>query len=282
MSRWFRHYAGMMRDGKLVRVAVKAKQPVERVVWVWGAILESAAEINDGGRYEFDAGEAAYFLRCDDDELVRIVDGLEDSGRVHGSLVVRWADRQFDSDSSKERQRRYRERRKAGGDGEQRDDHMGKASHSVTRDVTPPSRHVQVTLQETETETDIPEPSGSGAVDFREKLWTEGAAAIVRLTGKTEGSAKSLVGKWLRDAKDDCRLVLDKIDTAERERIGDPVSWISKAIQPRAPPPINRRRNFVDVARDRFNGSTDVSGNSGDDERLPARIVGPGRVHGVG
>ena len=59
MSRWFRHYAGLARDDKLVRAAMKSKQPVERVVWVWCAILESAAEIDDGGRYELDHAECA-------------------------------------------------------------------------------------------------------------------------------------------------------------------------------------------------------------------------------
>lgn len=162
MSRWFRHYAGMMRDEKLVRVAVRAKQPVERVVWVWGAILESAAEINDGGRYEFDAGEAAYFLRCDEDELVRVVSGLEDSGRVSGGVVARWSDRQFDSDSAKERQRRYRERRKAENQVLERDNDVGEASPTVTRDVTVTSRDGAVTLQETDTDTDKKqEPTGS-------------------------------------------------------------------------------------------------------------------------
>ena len=43
MSRWFRHYAGMMRDDKLVRAAIKSKQSIERVLWIWGAVLESAA-----------------------------------------------------------------------------------------------------------------------------------------------------------------------------------------------------------------------------------------------
>jgi hypothetical protein len=108
MSRWFRHYAGMMRDEKLVSVAVKAKQPVERVLWIWGAILESAAEINDGGRYEFDAGEAAYFLRCDDHEVRHIVECLEGTGRLLDGTVARWGDRQYSSDGSAERQKRYR------------------------------------------------------------------------------------------------------------------------------------------------------------------------------
>lgn len=162
MSRWFRHYAGMMRDEKLVRVAVRSKQTVERVVWVWGAILESAAEINDAGRYELDTGEAAYFLRCDEDELVRVVGGLEDSGRISGGVVVRWSDRQFDSDSAKERQRRYRERRKASSNVLERDDDVGEASQTVARDVTVTSRDGEVTLQETDTDTyQKEEPTGS-------------------------------------------------------------------------------------------------------------------------
>lgn len=163
MSRWFRHYAGMMRDEKLVRVAVKAKQPIERVVWVWGAILESASEINDEGRYDFDTGEAAYFLRCDENELVCIVQCLDDLGRLSGGVVVRWGERQFNSDSAKERQRRYRERRKTGSDIPELHDDMVEASQTVTRDVTPPSRDGQVTLQEYR-DRDREETTPSGVV----------------------------------------------------------------------------------------------------------------------
>lgn len=162
MSRWFRHYAGMMRDEKLVGTAVRSKQPVERVVWVWGAILESAAEINDAGRYEFDAGEAAYFLRCDENELVRIIECLDDLGRVSGGVVVRWSERQFDSDSAKERQRRYRERLKARSDVQELHDDVGKTSPTVTGDGRVTSRDSEVTAQETDTDTyQKEEPTGS-------------------------------------------------------------------------------------------------------------------------
>jgi hypothetical protein len=148
VSRWFRHYAGMMRDDKLVRAAVHAKQPVERVVWVWGAILESAAEINDGGRYDFDNAEAAYFLRCEPADVASIVDALEGLARLHAGAVARWGERQFDSDASRERQKRYRER------------HRATANHNenVVSDVTPPSRDAHVTLQETETEAEKEKP----------------------------------------------------------------------------------------------------------------------------
>lgn len=150
MSRWFRHYAGMVRDEKLVRAAVATKQPVERVVWVWGAILESAAEVNDGGRYEIDAGEIAYFLRCDEADAGAILASLESLGRVAGKVVTRWGDRQFESDTSRERQRRYRDRKR-----DNRDEPKGQSDDtSGESDVTPPSRDVEVTLQETETETD--------------------------------------------------------------------------------------------------------------------------------
>lgn len=140
MSRWFRHYAGMMRDDKLVSAAVKSKQTVERVLWVWGALLESAAEVNDAGRFDFDAGEAAYFLRCDEGDISDILTALCAVGRVLDGALVKWSDRQFDSDQSKDRQKRYRERQQA--------------ARRRDSDVTQTSRDGGVTLQETDTDTD--------------------------------------------------------------------------------------------------------------------------------
>lgn len=145
MSRWFRHYAGMMRDEKLVRVAVKSGQPVHLVTWVWGALLESASEINDGGRYDFDAAEAAYFLRCDVADTNAVLCELENSGRIHEGVVVRWGDRQFDSDISRDRQRRYREKRSG--------DNIV-ASRDSLGDGNAPSRDGGVTVQDTDTDTD--------------------------------------------------------------------------------------------------------------------------------
>jgi hypothetical protein len=147
MSRWFRHYAGLCRDEKLVSVAIKAKQPVERVVWVWCAILESAAEIDDDGRYSLDEAEAAYFLRTDEADIRAIGDALRNAERLVEGRVVAWGKRQFSSDRSRERVAAYRERKRADG---------------VHADDPNPSRNGDVTLQkrhgnapETETETDI-------------------------------------------------------------------------------------------------------------------------------
>jgi hypothetical protein len=112
MSRWFRHYAGMARDDKLVRASIKSKQPVERVVWVWAAILESAAEIDDDGRYEIEHEEMARFLRCPASKIAAVEAALADLGRVDGLCVAKWASRQFQSDRSAARTKAYRERRR--------------------------------------------------------------------------------------------------------------------------------------------------------------------------
>jgi hypothetical protein len=179
VSRWFRHYAGMMRDEKLVAVAVRAKQPVERVLWVWGAILESAAEINDGGKYELDAEEVAYFLRTDVVDITSILAGLETSGRLTSGIVVAWSDRQFESDRGAARQAAYRERKRVG--------RVDGYSEKTVSDVTPPSRYAEVTPQETDTETytekiNTPRKARvqSREVDGFEDFW----AVYPRKTGK--------------------------------------------------------------------------------------------------
>lgn len=148
MSRWFRHYAGMMRDDKLVSVAIKSKQPVERVVWVWGAILESAAEIDDDGLFRLDAAEVAYFLRTTEDDIRAVVDGLADAERVDANRVVHWSDRQFKSDRSAERQANYRDRKR--GQIRERDDKQT----SPEPIVTSPSRHGDAPEAETELDTE--------------------------------------------------------------------------------------------------------------------------------
>ncbi len=148
MSRWFRHYAGLCRDEKLVSVAIKSRQPVERVVWIWAAILESAAEIDDNGRYVLDAAEVAYFLRADEGDILAVEVALQASGRVAESAVVKWGNRQFSSDRSKERVAAHRERKRAERDG------AGVSEPLQNGDVTLQERHGNSPEAELETDTD--------------------------------------------------------------------------------------------------------------------------------
>lgn len=155
MSRWFRHYAGMMRDDKLVRVSIASKQSIERVVWVWGAILESAAEIDEGGIYDVDPAEIAYFLRAEEIDIRNIINALECMGRISAGSVVKWGNRQFQSDRSASRVAAYRERKRSESD-------RGNAKSATGNgDVTLQERHCN--SPETETETETEEPKGSKA-----------------------------------------------------------------------------------------------------------------------
>ena len=161
MSRWFRHYAGMVRDDKLVRAAVKCGQTIERVVWIYGAILESAAEVDDGGRYDIDTAEIAYFLRADESDVGAVEAALTDAGRLAEGRVVKWGDRQYQSDRSASRTAAYRERKRQGDGG--RDNHQedkkrqgdetGTSPHKPG-DVHVTSQHRRSDAPETETETE--------------------------------------------------------------------------------------------------------------------------------
>lgn len=227
MSRWFRHYAGMMRDEKLVAVAIRAKQPVHLVTWVWGAILESAAERDDNGLFEIDAAEVAYFLRTDEADICAVLDALADAGRVDSSRVVKWGDRQYQSDKSAERQARYRERSRGKvrvGDDQQ-----------TNGDVTPPSpdRHVTPQDTETEAETEKIEPPAlslepAGARDLFGEAWE----AFPRNPASVEALAEAAFRKLKPKDQERC------VDAAKRYRL-----WFEAD---------NRERERTDAAGARF------------------------------
>lgn len=217
MSRWFRHYAGMMRDEKLVRVSIKSKQTIERVLWVWGAILESAAEIDEDGRYDFDTAEAAYFLRADEDDILAIVASLEAAGRLDKGVVAKWGTRQFSSDRSAERQRRYRERQKCG-DLDSSDggwaNRPGNGDDAKNVTVTSPKRDGDAPETDTETETEELETIVSCASGDALKpehiveIWNEAAPKLGKPTVRTLTPArrdllKARIGQYqLEDFRD--------------------------------------------------------------------------------
>jgi hypothetical protein len=254
MSRWFRHYAGLCRDDKLVSAAIKAKQPVERVVWVWCAILESAAEIDDNGRYELDCAEVAYFLRADEDHIHSVENALGDMGRVSDGSVVKWGNRQFSSDRSKERVAAHRERKRT----EKRGDALGEPSRND--DVTLQERHCN--SPETELETDIQlaeancpaEPAPKPAVSLVDQLWTDGILTLETMHVVTP-KARSMVGKWLKDTGSDAGRVLWAINEASIHGSGDPIPYIARVLsdrstEQRAPPRQARRNTALDELND--------------------------------
>jgi hypothetical protein len=214
MSRWFRHYAGMMRDDKLVRVSIRSNQTIERVLWVWGAILESAAEIDDHGRFDVDAAEIAYFLRADEADISVIFSALADAGRVADGAVVHWGDRQFLSDRSAARVAAHRERKRAQvGEGNDK----AQDGNGV---VTLQERHGN--SPETETETYIPVANATGAGAPSDKQFWDTATAYL-------GGKRSLIGKWCKDyGKPE---TASAITTAQLERPVEPIAFIEATLR---------------------------------------------------
>ena len=87
---------------------------------------------------------------------------------------------------------------------------------------------------ERETEKKIAEPIGSrdtAPTDFRKELFGRGLRVLTEITGKTPDSSRSLVGRWLKFVNDEAIHVLGAIEEAERNKIADPVAWITKVLQ---------------------------------------------------
>ena len=156
MNRWFRHYEGLSIDPKFVSVAIASNQPVERVVWIWVHILESAAALNDGGKCRFDPRQIARHLQIAVEECNSIVTELVTQGLLQGVTgafhVTSWDKRQYKNSSSTDRVRRHREAKKLA-----KNNNLNMKHETV-------SCNASETLQkrpetETETETEIYRPS---------------------------------------------------------------------------------------------------------------------------
>ncbi len=235
MSRWFRHYAGMMRDDKLVRVAIKSKQTVERVVWIYGAILESAAEIDDDGRYDLDSAEIAYFLRADEADVDAVLVALGDAGRVVEGRVVKWGSRQFSSDRSRDRVAAHRERKRSQG---VEDNGEVEAGNGV---VTLPIRPRNAPETELETELDKKEEAtASSASDDAPGLkpihvfekWNEvakrvGKSTVRDLTPSRQQLVRARIGQY---SLEDFVVVFGKVEASNFLREGRfcTFDWIMK------------------------------------------------------
>ena len=68
---------------------------------------------------------------------------------------------------------------------------------------------------------------------IRSELWNQGVPILRRLTGIPDAKARALLGRLLREAKDDARQVLRSLVEAEDLQPADPVSWLTAAARHR-------------------------------------------------
>ncbi len=101
--------------------------------------------------------------------------------------------------------------------------------------VNPPVNG-EVKAQIPEARYQNPESGESAAVaaDPRADLFGRGLKALASMTGKTPDSCRALLGRWLKTVDDEAIQILGAIDDAERNRVVDPVGWITKSLQPRS------------------------------------------------
>ncbi len=109
MTRWYRAYAGTVKDDKLAEAAIVAGCSRSVAIAVWHALLESAAETNDGGRFETTARRVAAILGEPAPAIEAIFSAMAEIGMIESNAIAAWRRRQFESDSSTERSRRHRE-----------------------------------------------------------------------------------------------------------------------------------------------------------------------------
>lgn len=189
-ARWFRFYADAMRHPKVARLN-------DGQFRLWVELLSVAAE-NDGKIPPAD--DLKHMLKRRLDHLLRGLDDLIRASLIdpldHGYEPHGWKKRQYKSDVSTDRVRKYR----------------GKGN-------------VSETAPEAETETELPIPNGIGAAPDADKVFWGNAKAYLAPHTKEPGK---LIGKWIRDT--DKSFVARALGDAQINRAVEPIGYISKLI----------------------------------------------------
>lgn len=79
-------------------------------------------------------------------------------------------------------------------------------------------------------------PANAVALDLpegvRRELWVDGLVLLRSLTGRPDGHSRAFLGKLVKEAGDDCAMVLAAIHEAVDRRPGNPEAWLSAACRP--------------------------------------------------
>lgn len=211
MTRWYRAYEGTVSDPKLAEAALVTGCSRSVAISAWHCILENAAALNDSGRIDIPTRRIAATLCEPLDTIEMLFSSFLSIGLVVDAHVAAWNRRQYTSDSSTERSRNSRARKRNGD------------ATLQQRSATPPK---------TETETEGSEPIGSGgspsAIDVQKVIFDTGVS-ILTASGRNDREARSMLGRWRKEYSDS--EVLTALSRCQVERPSEPVEWITKALQ---------------------------------------------------
>jgi hypothetical protein len=261
MGRWFRVYDETLHDPKVLRLP-------DAMRWHWIAVLCIASK-NDGALPS--TSDMAIELRTTPSKVSTIIATLKQAELLDYEDGVffphNWSGRQYKSDTSNERVKRYRNAKR-------------NVTDVVT--VTPPD-----TEQKQITETEQKEPAVA-ARDPRSELFSSGVAKLKAMTGKGDNACRSFIGKCLKVADDEAVAVLGAIEEAERNRVADAGAWIMASIQKHGPPPAKPLTPFQQkqaATNDILNRLGDIANGNGSGAAIDRILSGdqrqqPGNLRG--
>jgi hypothetical protein len=147
MSRWYRAYEGTVTDAKLAEAAMVADVSRAVSIAAWHCLLESAANVNNCGSYEITPRRVSVILFEPPAKVEALFAAYAELGLIGDGVVLAWKKRQHESDSSAERTRKWREKKR-----QETAECDGGDEDETSRDAP-----------EAETETEELEPEGSCA-----------------------------------------------------------------------------------------------------------------------
>lgn len=133
---WFRFYSETLTDRKIDRICRASQQPKVVVIGAWTTLMALANGSPVRGvlllteEIAYTLGDIADELGLDEDATMRLLDQFGKFRMIHSDgtgilYLTNWDKRQFSSDSSTERVRKFRERQRQQGDDETPNDETG-------------------------------------------------------------------------------------------------------------------------------------------------------------
>lgn len=238
MANWVRLWEDMPTDPKWRVIAKRAGRPIAEVMAVFMFMMTNAgANATERGELSnWSDEDVAAALDVETQAVTAIREAMQGK-TLDGDRLSGWEKRQPKrEDGAAERAKQWRERNRTQPNATKRSD--------------------------AETDADKKPPTGAAPETPRQKLWTAGLPALLSM-GVSEKQARPLIGKWLKDAGDDCGRVLDLIQTSAKKSPMDPVGWISASFARAGPARAGPRGNGFGPILDELMGSGNGERNSG-------------------
>lgn len=227
MTRWFRVYDDLVDDPKVQRLR---GDTFKALINLW-----CLASKNEG--FLPSSEDIAFKLRMHPEKVSALLAGLRNSGFIDGDETDarphNWDARQYKSDVSTERVKRFRKRQE-------------------TVSVTPPDTDSEQKQSRTERAADAAPTGADKSVDVvdedpQAKLFRIGKTILVSFA-VAEKRTGSLIGQWLKKRNDPVGL-LAAIQYARDQNVAEPVAYIS-AVLSRGSKNGHGQQSLGDIARE--------------------------------